>query len=65
MTGQRKTMTERIAELRERRATLEAGGGEKRHAHGELRRGDRLRARHLGAQLAAAYVMRVRTKGRN
>ncbi len=32
MTGQRKTMTERIAELRERRATLEAGGGEKRHA---------------------------------
>ncbi len=32
MPGQRKSMAQRIQELRERRTTVEAGGGEKRHA---------------------------------
>ena len=39
--------------------------GGKWHAHGELRRGNRLRARHLGAKSQAACVTRSRIKGRN
>ena len=54
----------RVHAQREGDALATERGGEKRYAHGELRRGNRLRARHLGAQLAAAYVMRVRIKGR-